>query len=56
MLLTSQSGFESMLAQELVSTGASVTAQGPGWVLADGVTGDLAFAHLSLADPIEIKG
>ncbi len=56
MLLTSQSGFESMLAQELVATGASVTAQGPGWVLAEGVTGDLAFAHLSLADPIEIKG
>jgi 23S rRNA (cytidine2498-2'-O)-methyltransferase len=55
-LITCQAGFESFLAKELVATGASVSAQGPGWVLAAGVAGELAFAHLILHEPIEVRG
>lgn len=72
MLLTCQSGFESLLARELTELHGRVVAEkGPGWVRctsqnagepAKGVWGqapaqeDLAFAHLTFADPIELRG
>lgn len=71
MLLTCQAGFESLLARELTELQARPpTEQGPGWVRMDapasasspGSTSrdlplaELAFAHLTLLAPIEIRG
>ena len=62
MLLTCQAGFESLLARELVELhGATVAEQGPGWVRvatpsSQLPTDRLAFAHLSLRDPVELRG
>ncbi|HUR57607.1 MAG TPA: SAM-dependent methyltransferase, partial [Opitutaceae bacterium] len=62
MLLTCQAGFEALLARELTELhGATVAEQGPGWVrtdraVADVARADLAFAHLSLAEPVELRG
>ena len=72
MLLTCQSGFESLLARELTELqGGTVTEKGPGWVLghaalppASGIAArgpeprapDPAFAHLALPDPVELRG
>ena len=62
MLLTCQAGFEALLARELTELhGTAVAEQGPGWVrLADLnpqlASGELAFAHLSLLAPVELRG
>ena len=58
-----QAGFETFLAREVTGAGGTVTEQGPGWVLTgrEGPPGrpsepDLVFAHLTLVDPVEVKG
>lgn len=68
MLITCQAGFEALLAREVVERqGGVVREQGPGWVRLEAEPGpkqpagavsglDLAFAHLSLRDPIEVRG
>ncbi|MCF7687383.1 MAG: rRNA methyltransferase [Cephaloticoccus sp.] len=56
MLITCQAGFETMLARELVVGGAVPSAQGPGWVLAEGAPVELAFAHLVLHGTTEVRG
>jgi 23S rRNA (cytidine2498-2'-O)-methyltransferase len=71
VLLTCQSGFEALLARELKELhGLATTEQGPGWVRCDvaGVADpglneagynklpNLAFAHLTLIDPVELRG
>ena len=58
MLLTCQAGFEPLLARELTELhGATVAETGPGWArVADAALPALAFAHLTLIDPVEIKG
>jgi len=62
MLITCQAGFEALLARELTELhGQAVAEQGPGWVLVSPLssqlaTVDLAFAHLSLLAPIELRG
>lgn len=55
MLITCQAGFEPLLARELATHHRGVRAQGPGWVVAEAGDGELAFAHLVLRDPVEIK-
>ncbi len=62
MLVTCQAGFEALLARELTELhGATVAESGPGWVrLAAATTpldtASLAFAHLCLLQPIELRG
>ncbi len=61
MLLTCQSGYEALLARELTDLRAAAVAQGPGWVLIAGGLDErarsaLAFAHLSLSAPVELRG
>jgi len=64
MLCTCQAGFEALLERELADAGATVAERGPGWVLcSDAGPGgpgpavrDLAFAHLVLFEPVEIRG
>jgi 23S rRNA (cytidine2498-2'-O)-methyltransferase len=64
MLLTCQSGFETLLARELAELhGLSSVEQGPGWLqVADPASpggdrfSDLAFAQLTLLSPVEIRG
>ena len=41
MLLTCQSGFETLLARELADAGVAAVEQGPGWVRSEGRTGPL---------------
>ena len=65
MLITCQAGFESLLARELMELhGMSVAEKGPGWLRlsfaepAEGrqLSTELAFAHLTLLEPLEIRG
>ena len=58
MLLTCQAGFEALLARELAERhGANHEETGPGWVrLAGPVDAPLTFAHLSLREPVELRG
>ena len=63
MLLTCQSGFESLLARELTELhGLTVSARGPGWAEIAAPTDPLpllrstAFPHLTLISPVEVKG
>jgi 23S rRNA (cytidine2498-2'-O)-methyltransferase len=59
MLLTCQAGFEPLLAREVVELhGATVVEQGPGWVRLEKpmATESLAFAQLTLREPVELKG
>jgi len=58
MLLTCQSGFETLLGRELADAGAPAVEQGPGWVRTDVAvaTEGLAFPWLTLRDPVEVKG
>lgn len=62
MLLTCQAGFEALLARELTELhGARVAECGPGWVRLEGALeeaqlDELAFAHLTLRAPIEVRG
>jgi 23S rRNA (cytidine2498-2'-O)-methyltransferase len=57
VLTTCQAGFEALLARELAELhGATVTEKGPGWVLEGGTRRQIAFAHLTLMQPIEIRG
>ncbi|MFM9954658.1 MAG: rRNA methyltransferase, partial [Opitutaceae bacterium] len=58
MLLTCQSGFETLLGRELADAGAPAVEQGPGWVRTDiaVATEGLAFPWLTLRDPSEVKG
>jgi 23S rRNA (cytidine2498-2'-O)-methyltransferase len=62
MLITCQAGFEALLARELAELhGETVTEQGPGWVLVAAPTSplstaELAFAHLTLLAPVELRG
>ena len=62
MLLIGQAGYESLLARELTELhGATIEEKGPGWVrlspLASGLSPEsLAFAQLTLRDPVELRG
>ena len=58
MLLTCQAGFETLLARELAAAGPATVEQGPGWVRTDGTafSPDLAFPHLELMAPVELRG
>ena len=62
MLLTCQAGFESLLARELTELhGATIEEKGPGWVRLSTLssqlsTATLAFAQLTLRDPVELRG
>ena len=64
MLLTCQAGFESLLARELAELHAVPAAeQGPGWIRLSTLNpqlstqrSSLAFAHLALTEPVEIRG
>ncbi|HEY1110692.1 MAG TPA: SAM-dependent methyltransferase, partial [Opitutaceae bacterium] len=61
MLHTCQAGFEEALARELAQLhGQAATEQGPGWVRIAGApranVEALAFAHLTLIEPVEVKG
>ncbi len=58
MLLTCQAGFEKLLARELAATGIDAVEQGPGWVRTGRSAGvaTLAFPHLTLLDPVELRG
>jgi 23S rRNA (cytidine2498-2'-O)-methyltransferase len=63
MLLTCQSGFESLLARELVELhGLTVAARGPGWTEIAAPADPMpllktaAFPHLSLLAPVEVRG
>ena len=51
MLHIGQKNFEAFLAKEA----GGVLAKGPGWVLSRDNKTDLCFAHLSLADPVELR-
>jgi 23S rRNA (cytidine2498-2'-O)-methyltransferase len=61
MLLTCQAGYEKLLGRELAELqGLKPTEQGPGWVQTE-QAGDtrlaaLAFAALTLIDPVELQG
>lgn len=58
MLLNCQAGFETLLAKELAALGVPATEQGPGWVRASAPVDPaaLAFPHLTLVAPVEIRG
>lgn len=68
MLLTCQAGFEALLARELTELhGRTIAEKGPGWArlaeTPDGVAATasellptLAFAHLTLVAPVELRG
>jgi 23S rRNA (cytidine2498-2'-O)-methyltransferase len=70
VLLTCQAGFEPLLARELAELhGARVAEQGPGWLRVESDAGasggaaaaptpvdELAFAHLRLIAPVELRG
>ncbi len=63
MLFLCQHGFESLLVGELGAAGLTAAEQGPGWALTgDGSAwpreqlADLAFPHLTLVAPRELKG
>lgn len=62
MLFTCQAGFETLLARELAELhGAVLAEQGPGWARAENPAGnvalpELAFAHLTLIAPVEVRG
>ena len=62
MIVTCQAGFESLLARELAELhGAAAVERGPGWARLEGRlpganAGAIAFGHLSLIDPVELRG
>ena len=60
MLLTCQAGYETFLAREAQEGGGALAEQGPGWVrVATAPTVPLealVFPHLSLREPVEIRG
>jgi len=62
MLFLCQHGYESLLERELVAAGLPAAEKGPGWVLVAGSSPasrdlpDLAFPHLTLLAPRELKG
>jgi 23S rRNA (cytidine2498-2'-O)-methyltransferase len=65
MLMTCQAGFESLLARDLRELhGRASVEQGPGWVRTDekenspagAALPQLAFAHLTLVAPVEVRG
>ena len=58
MLLTCQAGFESLLERELAAAGLAALEHGPGWVRTDAAEycETLAFPHLELKAPVELKG
>ena len=58
MLLTCQAGFETLLAHELEQAGLTAVKRGPGWARTTGESAvdGLAFPHLTLLAPIEVRG
>ncbi len=65
MLMTCQAGFEALLVRELRELhGRATVEQGPGWVRTDekeispagAASAQLAFAHLTLIAPVEVRG
>ncbi len=63
VLITCQMGFQDLLAREVADRGGTEAARGPGWVrlqpsavaTTEWAAG-LAFAHLTLMEPVEIEG
>ena len=58
MLLTCQAGFEPLLGRELAGAGLPAVEQGPGWLRTerDAPGAPLAFPHLTLLAPVEVRG
>jgi 23S rRNA (cytidine2498-2'-O)-methyltransferase len=57
MISLCQHGYEALLERELGEAGLAVAEKGPGWALAaDGDAAGLAFPHLTLLAPRELKG
>jgi 23S rRNA (cytidine2498-2'-O)-methyltransferase len=60
MLLTCQAGYEAFLAREAQEGGSAPADQGPGWVRVASAPAapleSLVFPHLSLREPVEIRG
>lgn len=56
MLIVCQAGFENLLVRELAAGGAKVLAQGPGWVRAESVPAELAFAHWTIDGESPVQG
>jgi 23S rRNA (cytidine2498-2'-O)-methyltransferase len=58
MLLTCQAGFEALLARELAAASLPAAESGPGWVRVETVApvDGFAFPHLTLLDPVELRG
>jgi 23S rRNA (cytidine2498-2'-O)-methyltransferase len=60
MFITCQAGFEALLERELADSGATAVERGPGWVRIEGAQAaavkELAFPHLSLLAPVEVRG
>ncbi|HEX2854900.1 MAG TPA: SAM-dependent methyltransferase [Opitutaceae bacterium] len=58
MLLICQAGFEALLVRELADASLSAVENGPGWVRVDkdASTERLAFPHLTLSSPVEMRG
>ncbi|MEY3774259.1 MAG: Ribosomal large subunit methyltransferase [Verrucomicrobiota bacterium] len=56
MLLIGQAGFEKLLAGEVTAGGGVVRQQGPGWVVAEQVPAEVAFAHVTLTGETELSG
>lgn len=56
MLLIGQVGFEDLLAGEVAAGGGVVRQQGPGWVVAEQVPAEVAFAHVAMTGETELSG
>jgi 23S rRNA (cytidine2498-2'-O)-methyltransferase len=57
MLSLCQHGYEALLEREFAVAGLAVEQKGPGWIVgADGEVSAMAFPHLTLLAPRELKG
>ena len=63
VFITCQMGYQDLLAREVADRGGVEAARGPGWVrllpaadLTTAWAAGLAFAHLTLVEPVEVEG
>jgi 23S rRNA (cytidine2498-2'-O)-methyltransferase len=61
MICRGQTGFETLLSQELEEHGFATSERGGGWIRVGDIEGgqapeDLCFAHVSLVGPVEVTG